>query len=92
MTWKDASGRQISLEILTLAKMYSLSKHMRRKHLSAKDLAFIPKFKDTLNRLLNEGLVELGPSIITGEKTYFVTDKGVQFLKNLKLLEESLVV
>ena len=91
MTWKDASGREISLEIVTLAKIFSYSKHKRKKDLTREDLAFIPKFSQTVQRLVGERLLRIKLSI-EGKPVYSVTEKGIQFLRNLKILQEALNV
>jgi len=88
MTWKNATGRELSLEIVTLANIYSYLRHKRKKNLTRAELAFIPKFDKTLDRLLAEGLLRAKLSI-EGKPVYSVTEKGVQFLKNLKVLQEA---
>ena len=91
MTWRDATGKEISLEIVTLAKIYSYLKHKRKKDLTIEDMAFIPKFNQTVQRLVNERLLRTKLSV-EGKPVYSVTEKGVQFLRNLKVLQEALNV
>ena len=88
MTWRNATGREISLEIVTLAKIYSYSKHKRRKDLTKEDLAFIPKFNQTIQRLVSERLLRTKSSVV-GKPVYSITEKGVQLLKNLEILQEA---
>jgi predicted transcriptional regulator len=91
MTWRYASGKEISLEIVTLSKIYSYLKNKNKKELTSEDMAFIPKFNQTVQHLVNERLL-MYKLTIEGKTVYSITRKGIQFLNNIKVLKEALSV